>query len=658
MTEKLLSAKFLIPVALFVGLTLHLNIAGCSNAKSSDNMTNKKVLILGFDGMDPKILKQLVDEEKMPNFKRLMIEGDFKPLKTSMPPQSPVAWSNFITGMNPGGHGIYDFIHRDPKTMTPYLSTTRAETSQSSITIGNWVIPLKSGKVTLLRHGKPFWELLEDNNIPTTVFRVPANFPPKESSTYQISGMGTPDMLGSYGTFFYYTDENIEKFGEVSGGRVIPVKVRNNKVDAKIPGPKNTFKKGAPESFVDFEVYLDKENPVAKIVVQGQQVLLKKGEWSEWVRIQYEIIPLLQSVSGICRFYLKETQTNFKLYVTPVNIDPAEPAMPISSPDSFAHELCEAIGPFYTQGIPEDTKALSEGVLDDSEFLQQADIVMNEELKMFEHELKRFKSGVLFFYMGRVDQLGHMFWRTMDKKHPAHNPETKYESVIESAYVDMDDMLGKAFEKVDDNTTLIVMSDHGFAPFYRAFNLNTWLKNEGYVTLMDDSEGELLLNVSWSRTRAYGLGFNGLYVNLIGREKNGIVRPGKKVDELLEEISKKLLEIRDPKTGLHVIKTVYRAEDIYSGAFLKNAPDLIVGYNKEYRASWETVLGKFPKELLRDNTEKWSGDHLMEADLVPGVLLSNKKIKLEKPALYDLAPTILAEFGIQKSSNMTGKSIF
>ena len=646
-------------IFLIIGLGFLVLVSGCSEGKGSSEATTNKVLVLGFDGMDPKILKTLVEEGKLPNFEHLMKTGDFKPLTTSMPPQSPVAWANFITGMNPGGHGIFDFIHRDPATMIPYLSTSKTESADKTISIGSWIIPLSSGKVTLLREGRAFWEYLEEKGIPTTIFRVPANFPPADTKmpVYQLSGMGTPDIQGTYGTFSFYTDKPEEYSDEISGGKVFPIRVINNSFDARLPGPKNTLKKGSPETAVGFKVFIDPENPVAKIVIDGQEIILKQGEWSDWVTVNYKIIPLLKSVSGIARFYLKEVRPHFRMYVSPVNIDPSAPALPISTPEDYSEELAREIGPFYTQGIPEDSKALSENVLDDGEYYEQSNIVLDEELKMFDRELKRFKSGLLFFYFGRTDQLAHMFWRTMDPNHPAYDPNSKYRRVIEQTYIDMDQVLGKALKSIDKNTTLIVLSDHGFAPFYRAFNLNTWLKNEGYASLTDDEEGDFFHNVDWSTTRAYGAGFNGLYLNLYRREAQGIVQPWER-EALLEEISGKLLKIRDPKTGEQVITRVYRAEEIYSGPFVKDAPDLIIGYNKGYRASWETVLGKFPKALIRDNDQKWSGDHLIEADLVPGVLLSNKKIEAERPALYDLAPTILAEFGIPKGEGMVGNSVF
>ena len=607
--------------------------------------------------MDPEILTRMVAQEKMPHFKKLMATGDFKPLQTSIPPQSPVAWSNFITGLNPGGHGIFDFIHRDPATMSLYFSTSKAEAGGASIPIGDWIIPLRGGKVTLLRRGKSFWEYLREHGVPATIIRIPANFPPVETRAIQLSGMGTPDLQGSYGTFSFYTDEPLEKYAGVSGGTAFPVRLNGQILQAKLPGPRNDFRKGSPLSEIHFTVWVDAENPVARIRLQDQEIQLAEKQWSDWVRVKFELIPFLQSVSGICRFYLKEVRPHFKLYVTPVNVDPALPALPISTPAHYSAEIHEHLGMFYTQGIPEDTKALSSDVLDDQEFLQQTRLVFEEELKMLQYELQRFKAGILFFYFGRVDQLSHTFWRTMDSTHPAYQYATGFEGVIEDSYREMDAVLEQLLQKLDEQTTLFVLSDHGFAPFYRAFHLNSWLKQEGYASLLDFSEGELLQNVDWEHTRAYGVGFNGLHLNLKGREKQGVVAGGGEDDRLLRELTERLLSLRDPKNDQPVISRIYRASEIYSGAHAKEAPDLIIGYNRGYRASWETALGKFPREILRDNNEKWSGDHLMEASLVPGVLLSNRKIGMAQPSLLDLAPTVLAEFGIPKPDTMTGNDL-
>ncbi|MEW5979272.1 MAG: alkaline phosphatase family protein [Acidobacteriota bacterium] len=643
----------------WVGLFLLVAIfqSSCASRTGAVDPGKKKIMVLGIDGMDPKILGRLVNEGKLPNFEKLIAEGDFKPLQTSMPPQSPVAWSNFITGMNPGGHGIFDFIHRDPKTMEAYFSTARTEEPSRVLSLGDWRIPLSGGQVHLLRRGRAFWEILREHGVPVTVFRIPANFPPVKTKARQLSGMGTPDVQGTYGTFSYFTEEPIGRYEGLSGGEAFAVQRINQRIEARIPGPPNTFRKDHPRTYADFTVLIDSENPVAKIQIQDQQILLKEKSWSDWVKVRFDVIPLLQSVEGICRFYLKEVHPQFKLYVSPVNLDPSAPALPISSPEAYSEELCEAIGLFYTQGIPEDTKALSAAILDDGEFLQQTRLVFEEEVKMLDYELARFQSGVLFFYFGRVDQLGHMFWRTMDERHPAHETQA-YSKVIEQTYREMDSVLGRVRKRIGNQATLLVLSDHGFAPFYRAFHLNSWLRMNGYVSLLDFSEGSMLNNVDWANTRAYGLGFNGLYVNLKGRERQGIVEPGKERESLLAELTTKLLNLKDPNNGEPVVTKVYRAEEIYSGPFLKEAPDLIIGYNSSYRASWETTLGKFPRELFRDNNEKWSGDHLILADFVPGILISNRKIQSQSPALFDLAPTLLAEYGIARESSMVGANVF
>ena len=636
-------------------------VSGCTKSKA--NNTSKKVLIIGFDGMDPQLLERMMGEDKMPNFRHLKETGSFLPLQTSMPPQSPVAWANFITGLTPGGHGIFDFIHNDPKTMIPYLSTSETKPAGNTIKLGKWIIPLSGGEVLLLRKGKAFWEILEDKGIPTTVFRIPSNFPPVKTEGRALSGMGTPDIVGSYGTFSFYTNRPETEKKDVSGGKIYEANVADNKVEGKLMGPPNAFVKDNPTSTVDFVLYLDPKNPVGKVVVGDREAILKQGEWSRWVRVEFEMIPYIQSVYGICKFFLKEVRPDFKLYVSPVNIDPSAPAMPISTPQDYSEELCEQFGYFYTQGMPEDTKALSGGILNDGEYLQQSDFVLKEREEMFDYELNRFKSGLLFYYFGTTDLNSHMFWRTTDKTHPAYDKENgeKYAKVIENLYIEMDGVLGKAFKKIDSNTTLIVMSDHGFAPYYRSFQINTWLMQNGYIKLNDESAGEskeFFENVDWSGTKAYSLGFNGLYINRTDREANGIVERGPEYEKLLDEISKKLLEARDPKNGEKVVLRVYKASEIYKGPYVKNSPDLLIGYARGYRTGWEAALGAIPKALLKDNTEKWSGDHCMAAEEVPGIILSNKKIKLKNPSLTDLAPTVLSEFGIPKLKEMVGTSIY
>ena len=651
-----------IKLGLAAGSLLTLGSSDLATKAFGKRETPQKVLILGLDGIDPRLLQLWMKEGKLPYFQRLARQGDFLPLRTSIPPQSPVAWSNFITGMNPGGHAIFDFIHRDPSRYFPVFSASETTEAKKTVRIGNLVLPLSGGEVKNMRKGKAFWQILEDYDIPATVFKIPANYPPVSTKQRTISGMGTPDILGSYGIFNYYTTEAKELKEDIGGGRIHPVNVIGNRVEAKLLGPVNTFKKDRPASAIEFKVFIDPVNPVAKISFQDHEFILKEGEWSSWKRIHFGMIPT-QSVNGICMFYLKQVRPNFKLYISPINIDPGRAVLPISTPKGYSEELEKRFGPFFTKGLPADTKALDNDVLDDGEFLEQDDLALRERLEMFDYELARFSSGLLFYYVSSTDQRQHMFWRLIDKEHPSYDPALakKYGNTIENIYREMDKLLAKAMEKVDKDTVLIVMSDHGFSPFRRSFNLNTWLKESGYHTLINpwkQGREDLFMNTNWSRTKAYSFGLNSLYINQKGREAEGAVNPGPEKEALVREIAHKLENFRDPKTGERPVLRAYIAKDVYQGPYVDIAPDIIVGYNHGYRTSWAAPLGRISKEIVEDNTEKWSGDHCMDPEVVPGIILTNRKIKAKSPALHDLMPTILKIFGAEIPKEIKGKPIF
>ncbi|HME68898.1 MAG TPA: alkaline phosphatase family protein [Myxococcota bacterium] len=621
---------------------------GCSGR--GEAASNARVIVLGFDGMDYTLTKEMMADGRLPNLARLAAQGTFQPLGTSTPPQSPVAWSNFITGMDAGGHGIFDFIHRDPKTMIPYLSTSRPEPSDKKLELGEYQFPLAADKMELLRFGTPFWEVLEKKGIPTTIMRMPANFPPSGTATRELSGMGTPDIIGSYGTFSYYTsDPGAFNGKDVSGGKVYGVTASGGVLKGTLYGPKNPFLVKFQDASTGFTVYIDAQEPVAKIVVGDEERVLKVGEWSDWVPVTLKFIPT-QSVRVICRFYLREVRPVFGLYVTPLNLDPTKPAMPISTPASFAAELARATGPFYTQGMPDDTKAFANGVFSADEFLAQAEMAQQEAARQYQYVLGRFQDGLLFYYFGHSDQVSHMMWRSMDPQHPAYKAsDARFKNVIPDLYRSFDKIVGATMEKMDPKTMLIVMSDHGFTSWRRAFHLNTWLKENGYLVLRDpnlkDDPG-LFANVDWHRTRAYALGLNGLYINLRGREKWGIVDPEHRL-RLMNEIIDKLTKTVDPKTGQIAVTSVFRRDDYKNTGHLEIGPDLIVGYAKGTRGSNESALGKVPPEVFMDNTEEWSGDHCMDPDSVPGILVTSRPLKKPVAKLQDLAAAILAEFGIE-----------
>jgi len=611
----------------------------------------KRVVILGFDGMDYRVTRDLMAAGRMPNFSRLAASGVFAPLATSTPAQSPVAWSSFITGMDPGGHGIFDFVHRDPKTMLPYLSTTRTGPPRT-LSIGSWQFPISRAEVTLSRRGQPFWDVLEQQGIRTTIIRMPANFPPSGTARRELSGMGTPDLLGTYGTFTFFSSAPVSHRESASsgGGRVYPVDVIENVVHAALHGPDHPYRRPARQLSVPLTVYLDPQQPAGKIVVGDEERVLKAGEWTDWVPIEFPLLPL-QSLRGICRFYLKQVRPTFELYVSPINLDPGAPAMPISTPASYAADLAHAHGPFYTQGLAEETKALNDHLLTRAEFLRQAAIVGDEITEQYWSILDDFTDGVLFYYFGKADQVSHMMWRSRDPSHPAYVPETDrpYATVVDDVYVSFDQIVGETLHRVGPDTVLIVMSDHGFASWRRSVHLNSWLRDRGYLAVVDPTvrnDPGLFQNVDWSRTRAYGLGLNGLYINVRGRERWGIVPPEHRA-ALAEDIRRELTGLIDPATGSAAVTKVYPREQIYkSAAFDDVAPDLVVGYAEGIRVSNESALGGVPPGIIVDNTAEWSGDHSMDPEAVPGIFLSNRR--LAAPGSIDkVAAIVLVEFGIK-----------
>jgi predicted AlkP superfamily phosphohydrolase/phosphomutase len=300
--------------------------------------------------------------------------------------------------------------------------------------------------------------------------------------------------------------------------------------------------------------------------------------------------------------------------------------------------------------MPEDTKAFKGGVFTPAEFEAQAHIAGAEVERQYAYVLGRFQGGLLFYYFGNADQVSHMMWRAMDPGHPAYKPsDERLKDAVRKVYEELDAVVGRTLPRVEAGALLVVMSDHGFASWRRAFHLNTWLKREGYLAVLDPHLAEdpgLFANVAWSRTRAYALGLNGLYVNVAGRERQGIV-PVAEREALAKEIGAKLLEVVDAKTGLRAVTKVLRREEYKDRGHLDIGPDLVVGYAKGMRGSNESALGKIVAEVVTDNTEEWNGDHCMDPDAVPGVLFTSRPLRRSVSRLEDLAGAILAEYGVE-----------
>jgi len=627
----------------------------------------------------------MIGEGKMPEFARLAAEGSMQSLGTSTPPQSPVAWSTFVTGLDPGGHGVFDFVHRDPKTYMPISSATPpVEDAGSAVELFGYYLPIGASTPVNNRGGVPFWDSLEAAGVDVEVYRMPGNYPPTPSEAKVLSGMGTVDMRGGYGVYTWFTDQLVRKSdGEHVKGDVKLVTVQDDDLDG-IPDTVRTNLKGPPDVFrlppgkipgdADYltapvTVRLDPESDVALVDAGGSRAVLKEGEWSDWLEVGFDALPAgLLPMTGMVRFYARELRPHFELYASPVNIAPAAPAQQISTPSEFAEELADLLGPFYTQGMPEETNALKDEIFTDDDYASQVALVAKDGEAMLDLSLTRFEPGdMTFVYLSDIDLQCHMLWRHKDPKYPGAPPHPAYEETaahahaddIEGYYRHVDGLLGKVRGRLPADSTLIVMSDHGFQPYTREVHLNAWLRDRGWLVLKDGKQTGQIANddVDWTRTRAYGIGFNSVYLNLAGREAQGIVQPAE-VDAVLVKLAGELVGFADPANGKQIVRRVLVGKDVFHGSRTAEAPDLVVGYDIGYGASDETTLGEVVTEVIADNTSRWSGNHLMDPQVVPGILLSNRKIAQDGHELTDVTMTILALYGLPANPGMSGTSIF
>ena len=616
----------------------------------------KRVVVLGLDGLDHGLTSKLLEEGKLPNLARLQQTGNFNPLASTLPPISPVAWSSFQTGVNPGKHNIFDFLTPDEKTYQPKLSSVEIRSKTKGIGLGPFrLFSYQTPDVRMLRKSKPFWSILSDYGIFNCVIRVPITFPPEKLRGVQLSAMCVPDLRGTQGTFSQYTTRE-KNDDEKTGGEVHYVSRVGNQIECELLGPPNPNKPDDGDMRLPFSVRITGPK-TATLTINGDKHKIELGSYTDWITVKFRI-GIGSNVQGVCRFMLLSTEPEFDLYVTPIHIDPENPAMAIGYPKVYPIYLAKKQGRYATLGLAEDTWGLSENVLEDQHFLQQCSDVDAEREEMFFDGLEKVPEGFCVCVFDGTDRMQHMFWRYLDESHPARPPQvpSAFANAIEDLYQRMDGLVGRAMAKCDrEDTLLMVLSDHGFNTFRRGIDLNRWLEENGYLVVDDEARNkDYLAGVDWSKTRAFALGLTGIFINLEGKFDQGIVKP-EEAAELREEIAAKLRELVDPQNDSKAIKAVYQAAKAYRGPYKENAPDLIVGYAGGYRVSWDAAVGRTSTDVFSDNKKAWSGDHCVDPSVVPGVLFTNHAIESERPRLLDIAPTVLDLFGCPVPDYMDGR---
>jgi predicted AlkP superfamily phosphohydrolase/phosphomutase len=631
------------------------------------NAQSKRVVILGLDGLDPGIATKFMLEGRMPNFTKLAERGVFRPLDTSVPSMSPVAWSTFATGVDASRHCIYDFLTRDPCTYAPMLSSTSIVNPKRSLNVGRYAVPLGKPRIKLLQKSQHFWKLLGDKNIFSIIQRVPITFPPVPfKNGLLLSGMCVPDLRGSQGTFSFFSTESRDGQAKFVGGeQTVLRRGKNGEIRSRIVGPDHALLRSGGRMTLPFTLVIAADGRSARLEIEGidDALTLPVGEYSDWVELPFKA-GLGVTVRGIAKFYLLSAAPEVNLYMTPIHIDPEHPAMPISHPEVYAIYLAKKQGKFATLGLAEDTWALNNRVVDEKVFFEQAMCFHEERERMFLDAIAQSKRGLVTTVFDTTDRVQHMFYRYLDPTHPANaDKDTEvWKDAIGQVYERADALVGKVWHLVDDpDTTFMVISDHGFTNFRRCVNLNSWLRDNGYLYLKDENartSGEYLDGVDWTRTRAFALGLTGLFVNRRGREKSGIVAEGNEYRRLVQELAEKLGQLVDPQTGERCVRRVAVSHQFFRGPYRFDAPDLLIGWEGGYRHSWECATGQVTESVFVDNTRSWSGDHCVDPSIVPGVLLCNRAITSENPRLVDIPASVMRLFGQAIPGYMQGEMIF
>ncbi len=720
-----------------------------------------KVVVLGFDGVDARLVEQYLAEGRLPNLARLKSEGTYTPLLSSNPPQTPVSWASFSTGLNPGRTEIFDFLRRTEGTYLPEFAMLRegrrvflfgARNGEmlgglmglagavigaaaggalrrrwpavlagasvgavllggASAAVGARYLPHELPTAVNARKGMPFWAAAADAGVTVKVLNMPVTFPAEEHERLEmLSGLGVPDMRGRIGSpSLYASDPALTVTDNQFSVEIVKLAARRGAIATAVVGPLNKpfydyaldeatrniadpaarrearaaaeadlGRRGVPRR-LDVPFTLDATDESITIDLAGRRQTLRPGEWSDWFVVPIPVNPVVDRVAGlrgIVRFKLLTLSPEVKLYASPLNFHPQCQPVRFTAPLRFASQLLRDFGLFKTLGWPIDTWSLPSGLTDERHFLEDMAFTADLQETMMRRFLETGDQRLYVQVFDFPDRVGHMLWRLHDPGHPLYDARlaAQYAGEIPKSYERMDRIVGEAMARLSPRAALLVASDHGFASFRRGVNYNTWLVQNGFMTLREGSAtggktledlfdrgemGQFFQYVDWSRTKAYALGLGNIYINLMGREPKGSVAPGREYDEVRQEIARRLEELVDPETGEKPVKRVYRREEIYRGFDPRLVPDLRVANGEHYRIGWQTALGEVPPHVFEDNLKAWSGDHCSnDPSIVHGVLFSNVRLAGREALIADVHPTILALLGVPLPGGLDGQSLY
>jgi predicted AlkP superfamily phosphohydrolase/phosphomutase len=621
-----------------------------------------RLVVLGFDGVDPRWLEAWANEGKLPVLAKLMSQHEasgYRRFGSTNPPQSPVAWTTFATGTPPGEHGIFDFI-----TRTLSSSPTGLPVSLKVATTVFEVQPSGPPVARNLRTGTPFWQSLANAGVPVVALNIPYSFPPDPMRQGRmLSGLGVPDLRETNSTFTYAASDvsDAQLKHPPGGGAMVKLAMTGAVGHFDLEGP--TIPGESARMKLPVEVKSGIPAAGMTVTLAGKNYPLALQSWSDFIEVEFAHGST--HVRGVLRLLPLEIGKRTRLFVTPISFHPREPYAPISQPNAFAGEIADDLGHLYkTVGWDHDTSALNAEVIDEAAFLSDMAAIEGDRTRMLLARLARSDWELMVWVSTATDRVSHMFYRLTDPQHPRYDAALakRYGDAILREYQRMDATVGEVQKQLREDDTLLVLSDHGFHNYRRGLHVNQWLRSQGLLALKDgakSAEHEFLIDVDWPKTKAYAVGTGQVYLNLQGRERLGSV-PAAEAAPLLTQIHDGLLALRDTqRAGAQVVRNVYAASDVFRGGRSADAPDLQIAFAENYRTSWETILGGVPKELFADNDKKWSGDHAAsDVSETSGILVSNRAISKADPNMLDIAPTALAFFGQPIPAHYAGKPLF
>jgi predicted AlkP superfamily phosphohydrolase/phosphomutase len=559
-----------------------------------------QTLILGLDAFDPTVFERLSAQGKLPHLTEHVERGGYSRFTVTDPPQSEVSWTSIATGLNPGGHGIFDFVHRDPATYA--LSVSLLPTKRALG--GTQFVPPHAAR-TIFDHAV-------QQGFPATVLWWPATFPARlESPVHTLPGLGTPDIQGRLGVGTFFSNDAAWADEDHKTALAVLKQRGRGGYTGRLSGPVRKGRNSTQESALEVRLELADDRS-ACLTIGKRAVELVQGVWSPILELSFKVGPLV-SVRALTRAIVTQLQPDVRLYFLPLQLHPLRSPWRYATPRAFVKQTWKACGPFLTLGWPQDTTGLEDGCITDSQFLALCESIFRARECTLMYHLDRFREGILASVFDSLDRIQHMFWR--DRR-----------DVVDEWYCKLDALVGRVEQRLADlgkgGTRIVVLSDHGFADLDYKVHLNRWLVERGYLVATGENKSGDLQNVDWSRSHAYAVGLNSLYLNLVGREGRGCVQPGQR-DSLADKLRDGLSSWRGPD-GRPVVTQVWRQAEVFEGPLAAYGPDLVVGYAPGYRASAETGLGKWGKTCIEPNRDHWGADHCMHAQAVPGVLFCSQ----------------------------------